>query len=69
MCYFAFSLLDTGSVIKILQLFLAITMTMTATLSLDKKNITQKDFLNKKIICSYALGSTRHFEWLNFKVG
>ena len=42
---------------------------MTATLSLDKENITQKDFLSKKINCSYALGSTRHFEWLNLKIG
>ena len=67
MCYFAFSLLDTGAVIK--NFFSDNMLTMTATLSLDKKYYSKRFFELKKNICSYALGSTRHFEWLNFKIG
>ena len=49
MCYFVFSLLDTGAVIKILQLFFSDNMlAMTSTLSLDKKILLKKFFGIKK---------------------
>ena len=48
MCYFAFSLLDTGAVIKFCNFFRDNLLTMTSTLSMDKKILLKKIFLIKK---------------------